>query len=62
MSSQHPPLVRTRLSIMMFLEFFLWGGWGVAITGYAATLGFSGRQIGFLARFPPSARSFRPSS
>lgn len=52
MSSQHPPLVRTRLSIMMFLEFFLWGGWGVAITGYAATLGFSGRQIGFLGAVP----------
>lgn len=48
MSSQHPPLVRTRLSIMMFLEFFLWGGWGVAITGYAASLGFSGGQIGWL--------------
>ena len=48
MSSQHPPLVRTRLSIMMFLEFFLWGGWAVAITGYAASLGFSGWQIGWL--------------
>ena len=48
MSSQHPPLVRTRLSIMMFLEFFLWGGWGVAITGYAASLGFTGGQIGWL--------------
>jgi len=52
MSSPHPPLVRTRLSIMMFLEFFLWGGWGVAITGYAATLGFSGRQIGWLGAVP----------
>lgn len=52
MSSQHPPLVRTRLSIMMFLEFFLWGGWGVAITGYAASLGFSGRQIGWLGAVP----------
>jgi len=37
---------------MMFLEFFLWGGWGVAITGYAATLGFTGRQIGWLGAVP----------
>lgn len=49
MSSQHPPLVRTRLSIMMSLEFFVWGGWGMAITGYAAQqLGFTGGQIGWL--------------
>ena len=52
MSSQHPPLVRTRLSMMMFLEFFLWGGWGVAITGYADALGFSGGQIGMLGAVP----------
>ena len=38
MESTHPPLVRTRLSILMFLEFFIWGSWGVAITGYAANL------------------------
>jgi nucleoside transporter len=37
---------------MMFLEFFLWGGWGVAVTGYAATLGFTGRQIGLLGAVP----------
>lgn len=49
MSSQHPPLVRTRLSIMMFLEFFVWGSWGLAIFGYAnSTLKFSGSQIGWL--------------
>ena len=52
MSSEHPPLVRTRLSIMMFFEFFLWGGWGVAITGYANYLGFAGWQIGLLGAVP----------
>jgi len=51
-SSEHPPLVRTRLSIMMFLEFFVWGGWGVAITGYANSLGFEGWQIGLLGAVP----------
>jgi nucleoside transporter len=52
MSSEHTPLVRTRLSIMMFLQFFLWGGWGVAITGYASFLGFEGWQIGLLGAVP----------
>ncbi len=44
----HPPLVRTRLSVMMFLEFFVYGCWGVAIAGYGQKLGFSGSQIGWL--------------
>ena len=52
MPTSHPPLVRTRLSIMMFLEFFVWGSWGVAITGYAAKLGFGESQIGWLGAVP----------
>lgn len=48
MSSTHPPLVRTRLSSMMFLEFFVWGGWYVAIGGYANKLQFTGSDIGWL--------------
>ena len=43
-----PAYVRTRLSVMMFLEFFVYGCWGVAIAGYGQTLGFSGSQIGWL--------------
>lgn len=39
--------VRARLCVMMFLEYFVWGSWGVAIGGYmASTLGFEGWQIG----------------
>jgi len=48
MQASHPPLVRTRLSAMMFLEFFIWGSWGVAITGYGNSLNFTGSQLGWL--------------
>lgn len=60
MTSQHPPLVRTRLSMMMFLEFFLWGGWGFAITGYAQKLGFTGAQIGLLGAVPAIGAMISP--
>ncbi len=52
MEASHPPFVRTRLSIMMFLQFFIWGSWGVAITGYADNLGFAVSQIGWLGAIP----------
>lgn len=38
------PLIRTRLSIMMFLEFFIWGAWLPLIFGYLPELGFSNVQ------------------
>src|SRR5688572_14923951 len=34
-------LIRTRLSVMMFLEFFIWGAWLPLIFGYLPSLGFS---------------------
>jgi nucleoside transporter len=60
MSSEHPPLVRTRLSILMFLTFFLWGSWGVAITGLADSLGFKGWQIGLLGAVPAIGAMISP--
>ncbi len=41
--------IRTRLSAMMFLEFFLWSAWFIPITGYMAkTLQFKGSEIGWI--------------
>lgn len=42
--SGHPALY-ARLSIMMFLEFAVWGAWAVLIAKHMANLGFTGTQI-----------------
>jgi nucleoside transporter len=36
--------IRTRLSIMMFLEFFIWGAWYPLVFGYLPAIGFDGNQ------------------
>lgn len=40
------PVVRAKLSIMMFLEFFIWGSWAVTMGTYLSKIGFDGVQIG----------------
>ena len=36
--------IRTRLSVMMFLEFFIWGAWYLLIFGYLPAIGLSNFQ------------------
>lgn len=41
--------VRMRLCVMMFLEYAVWGAWGVSIGGYMyETLHFEGWQVGWM--------------
>ena len=40
------PAVRVRLSVMMFLQFALWGAWFVTLGTYLQKIGFSGLQVG----------------
>lgn len=36
----------TQLSVMMFLQFFIWGAWFVTLGSYLGKIGFSGSEIG----------------
>src|SRR5580765_4059065 len=40
--------IRLKLSVMMFLEFFIWGAWLPLIFGYLPSLGFSSFQSGLI--------------
>src|SRR5687768_7313255 len=54
------PGLRIRLSIMMFLEFFVWGAWATTLNQYMDRLGFSGIQSGHIFALLPLACIFMP--
>ena len=41
-------MYRFKLSVMMFLEFFIWGAWLPLIFGYLPSLGFDALQQGLI--------------
>ena len=44
-----PPTVRSQLSVMMFLQYFVWGAWSVPLGTYLGeVLGFQGQEIGLV--------------
>ncbi|MFQ5807861.1 MAG: MFS transporter, partial [Phycisphaerae bacterium] len=43
-----PGLLTVRLSIMMFIEFAVWGAWAVLIAGHMRNLGFTDPQINYV--------------
>ncbi|MBI3837340.1 MAG: nucleoside permease [Planctomycetia bacterium] len=53
--------IRTKLSIMMFLQYFAWGAWFVSMSGYiSGTLGFSDGQKGLIYAASPIGAMVAP--
>jgi nucleoside transporter len=54
------PAIGARLSVMMFLQFFVWGAWYVTAAKYLSTIGFSGGDIGTTYSVGPVAAILSP--
>lgn len=54
------PAVRVKLSIMMFLQFFVWGAWYVTAPNYLSTIGFTPGDIGNTYSVGPIAGLLTP--
>ncbi len=55
-----PPLITLRLSVMMFLQFFLWGAWYVTPYLFLGKINFSGTEIGWTYSVGPIAGMISP--
>ena len=51
---------RFKLSVMMFLQFFIWGAWYVAGPNYLSTIGFTGKDFGTMYSVGPIAGMISP--
>lgn len=45
--------IRWRLSVMMFLEYMIWGSWYPVLSTYMEKLGYTGLQIGVIYSLLP---------
>jgi nucleoside transporter len=52
--------IRAKLSIMMFLEFFVWGAWYVTAPNYLGTIGFNAADFGWTYSVGPIAGMITP--
>jgi nucleoside transporter len=52
--------VAARLSVMMFLQFFIWGAWQVTAAKYLGLIGFKGEDIGWTYAVGPIAGIISP--
>jgi nucleoside transporter len=60
MEGKSASAVGVRLSVMMFLQFFVWGAWYVTAARYLSTIGFSGDNIGTTYAVGPIAAILSP--
>lgn len=59
-STSFDPGLRIRLSVMMFLQYAVWGAWYSVLNVYLAKLGFSGSEIGWAYATVSIASIFSP--
>jgi len=52
--------VRLQLSVMMFLQFFIWGAWYVTGPNYLSTIGFAAKDFGWMYSVGPIAGMISP--
>ena len=54
------PVTSARLSVMMLLQFFVWGAWYVTAPRYLTTIGFTGGDVGWTYSVGPIAGIISP--
>lgn len=54
------PVNATRLCVMMFLQFFIWGAWYVTAPNYLGTIGFTGADFAWTYSVGPIAGMITP--